>query len=83
MATKTILKLSKIDKLISEQKTGTPKELAQKLKISERYARHYINILRDLGAPIAYSRKQSTYFYKEDGFFLFRFTKISEEKALY
>lgn len=78
MATKTIQRLRKIDDLISRKNTGTPLELSKKLKVSERCVRNYVNILKDLGAPISYSRKNCTYFYKEEGCFSFRFTKAIE-----
>lgn len=50
------------------QSTGTPKQLAEKLNCSERMIYTYINYLRnELNAPIAYSRKRSTYYYTEQG----------------
>ena len=68
-------RLSKMDQLIALKNTGTPLELSQKLKISERATRQYLHLLKELGAPIAYSRKKATYFYKEDGCFGFLFMK--------
>ena len=69
MTTRIIYRLSKIDNLISMKNTGTPRELSIKLKVSERRARQYVELLKGLGAPIEYSRKDCTYFYKENGFF--------------
>ncbi|MGE9310736.1 HTH domain-containing protein [Niabella sp. CJ426] len=66
--------MKKLDQLIARKTTGTPLELSQKLRISERCARQYIEMLRSLGAPIAYSRRDNTYFYTANGSFSFFFT---------
>lgn len=56
-------RLSKLHKLIQEEITGTPKELANKLNISERNIYFMIDWLKDNGAKINYDRKHKTYFY--------------------
>ncbi|RXK83871.1 helix-turn-helix domain-containing protein [Filimonas effusa] len=76
MTTRSINRLDKIHYLISQRNTGSPQQLSKKLRISERCARQYITLLKELGAPIVYSRKRNTYFYKEDGYFIFQFTKL-------
>lgn len=68
-------RLERIDYLIRTKATGTPKQLAAKLKLSERCVRNYINILRELGAPITYCRKRGCYYYQEAGRFYFTFSK--------
>ena len=52
-----------IDSLIRGKKTGSPGDLAEKVGISESNVYNYINYMRDAGAPIAYSKKQKTYYY--------------------
>lgn len=58
-----ILKI--IDDLIRKQSTGSPGELAQRLNISRTSVFYYINLLKKFGAPISYSRRLKSYFYKE------------------
>ncbi|NIG53349.1 HTH domain-containing protein [Chitinophaga sp. Cy-1792] len=79
-----IERLSAIDYLITHKKTGTPLELSKKLRVSERSARQYITCLRQLGAPIAFSRTYKSYYYKEEGYFNFQFTltALSEDGSL-
>lgn len=63
--------LSLIDQLVSDQRTGTPLELAERLKISKRQLFTYIHFLRkDLKAPMRYDIKKSTYVYAEEGHIL-------------
>lgn len=51
--------------LIEQEKTGTPKEFAKQLGISERTLNRYLNILRyEYGVEIAYSRVNKSYYYK-------------------
>ena len=66
--TRYIERIKYIDYLIRTKTTGCPKELAVKLKLSERMVYEYINTLRkDFSAPIKYSRVQQTYYYEFDG----------------
>jgi len=80
MRSKLIFRLAKLDYLILHRKTGTPLELSRKLRISERSARSYVNVLRDLGGPIKFCRHSKTYYYKHEGSFNFRFIQ-SENSA--
>ena len=57
--------LRKIDDLIRDRATGTPGELAQRLDISRSSVFYYINILKKVGAPVSYSKRLKSYFYKE------------------
>lgn len=68
-------RLQLLNKLIYRKDTGTPKELARKLHISEKSARNQIELLKGLGATIHYSRKLKTYYYGEEGYFRFGFNK--------
>jgi predicted DNA-binding transcriptional regulator YafY len=62
---KQIRLLEHIHKLISQSCTGVPKSFAGKLGISERYLHTILDELKDMGAPIRYSRKEETYYYSE------------------
>ena len=68
-----ICRLDRLDQYIRERATGTPKQLAEKLDISERQVRGYIKLFKDLGAPVRYSRKKITYYYVKAGTFNFNF----------
>lgn len=60
---KTLERLQLIHKRITNENTGTPKELANFMRISERLLFELLNLLKDYGAPIMYSRARKTYFY--------------------
>jgi transcriptional antiterminator len=51
---------------IEHKSTGTPKEFATRLNISERTLYRTIEVLKDLGADIVYSAERSSYVYKND-----------------
>ncbi|MFL5754043.1 MAG: HTH domain-containing protein [Bacteroidia bacterium] len=62
-ATKYFSRLKTIDQLIQEEDTGRPKELAEKLNMSERMIYRYIQNLKDLGAPLEYDAQKESYIY--------------------
>lgn len=62
---KYLSRLQKLDQLIRQNQTGTPKELAHKLGISERQAYNYIEEMKDLGLPVFYDRYRKSYCYEE------------------
>ena len=79
MATQIISRLKRLDALIAAKRTGTPKQLAEKLGLSERTVRNYITTLKELGAPIHYDRKRQSYCYIEDGRFRFTFETLQHK----
>ncbi len=58
-------RLQFIHKAIETESTGSPTELAGRLRISERLVYHLIEQLKDFKARIGYDRSRKTYFYKE------------------
>jgi len=62
---KQIELLQRIHKFIEQSCTGVPSEFARRIRISERHLREIIEEMKDLGAPIDYSRRSETYYYKE------------------
>lgn len=55
----------KIHDLIGIKQTGTPKELSEKLGISERSVYNYLNFMKkELDAPIFFSTYKQNYEYK-------------------
>ncbi|WP_315821834.1 helix-turn-helix domain-containing protein [Paraflavitalea speifideaquila] len=71
--------MKRLDALIAAKRTGTPKQLAEKLGLSERTVRNYITTLKELGAPIHYDRKRQSYYYIEDGHFRFTFESLAHQ----
>jgi biotin operon repressor len=72
---KFLIRLEYLDHLIRIKGTGSPKRLARKLNISERSTFAYIDLLKEIGAPIKYSRQRKTYYYEVEGNINFRFSK--------
>lgn len=57
----------RIHELIAARQTGTPKELAEKLELSERTIYTYIAFMREeLNAPIVYNTALANYCYESD-----------------
>ncbi|TCO08344.1 HTH domain-containing protein [Natronoflexus pectinivorans] len=54
-----------LNKLIHQQCTGTPDELASRLGISRRQLYAHIEDLKVLGLEISYSRKLSSFYFNE------------------
>lgn len=63
----TIKRIIYLDNLIRTKATGSVKQLAQKMNLSERTARHYIATLKDLGCPIKFCKKRNSYYYLCEG----------------
>lgn len=57
----------RVDKLIGRQATGTPRELARTLGISERSVYRIIERLKRRKLPIAYCYKRQSYYYTYRG----------------
>jgi hypothetical protein len=66
-------KINQLDNLIHEQCTGSPAILSRKIGVSERSVFDYLKLMKQMGAPISYSRQRGTYTYKSDGRFNIRF----------
>jgi len=63
---KQLERLRKAHKLIRQENTGTPKEFAIKLHISERQIYNILEQLKDMDAPLLFNRKANTYYYSYD-----------------
>jgi predicted DNA-binding transcriptional regulator YafY len=68
-----IERLQSIDYYIRTKSTGTPKEFAEKLRVSERQLYKYLKNLKELGAPIKYNKNSRSYYYDCKGFFAVKF----------
>ena len=65
--------LLQLDLFIRQKGTGSPPEFAQKMGISERSLYEYLKVLKELGAPIRFSRQDHSYYYEIEGQFQISF----------
>jgi predicted DNA-binding transcriptional regulator YafY len=65
--------LLQLDQFIRQKGTGAPPEFARKMGISERSLYEYLKVLKDLGAPIKWSRQDKSYYYSIEGQFRISF----------
>lgn len=64
-----IRRIEHLDQLIRFKSTGTPKELSERLGISERaWYQLRDELVHDFGFPIMYCRRSRTYYYTDTGF---------------
>jgi predicted DNA-binding transcriptional regulator YafY len=75
-------RLIRLDYLIHLKATGKPSDCAHKIGISERSLYDYLKILKEMGAPVRFSRNRGTYYYNEDGRFRISFISKGIEEHL-
>ena len=61
---KQIEKFKKAHQLIQLENTGNPENFSKILKMSRSQMYNVIDVLKDLGAPIKYSRKSQSFYYE-------------------
>jgi Predicted transcriptional regulator len=61
-------KIELLHKLIEQQKTGTPEQLAKRMGISRATLYNQINELKSYNLPIAYSRSLQSFYYSQNQF---------------
>ena len=62
---KYIERYQNIDRMMRMENTGSPKEFANKLGISESHLYFCLKELKEYGLPIAYSSYKRSYYYSE------------------
>jgi predicted DNA-binding transcriptional regulator YafY len=62
----TLKRLILLDRLISREETGTPQELAKRLKLSKSQLHNTLKELKSCGAPIAYNKGNQSYYYMDN-----------------
>lgn len=67
--------LKRMDRLIYLKATGSPEDFASRLAVSKRSLFNYLSVMKELGAPIRYSRNFESYIYNSDGRFVLEFEK--------
>ena len=75
----TIRQIERVDQLIRLKATGTPKELAARLELSESACYELLNLMKRLGAPVMYCRSRKCYYYEENVQFNFGFILSDEQ----
>lgn len=66
-------KIERLDHLIKLKATGSPKELAKKLDITERTVYRIIKQLKEMGCPIYFDKARKSYCYEQQGNLTFKF----------
>jgi predicted DNA-binding transcriptional regulator YafY len=80
---KYIIRLVNLDRLIQRKATGTPKDLAEKLNVSESTIFRLLKFMRqDMGLQVDYSYQQRSYIYlpASEKFDLSRFAQRAAEE---
>lgn len=63
---KNLERLQQIHLLIESETTGSPRELANRMHVSERLVYNLMEQLKDFSADICYDRSRKTYYYCDD-----------------
>jgi biotin operon repressor len=58
--------LERLHSLIKRGATGSPKQLARRLEVSERQVYRHIDQLKGMGLPVDFHKQRQTYHYTED-----------------
>lgn len=83
MLWKIYQRLEYLNHLIQTRSTGSPKELAKKLGITERaWYLFRDELVNDLKVPIKYCKHSNSYIYTEEGRLEMGFKKLSEASQL-
>lgn len=72
--------LERLDQLIRLKATGSPKDLAQRMDVSERTIYNLMDNLRTFGAEVGYCRNRESYYYEND--IKFRFDVVLHEEKV-
>lgn len=76
---KIVRRLERMNDLILIKGTGNPEQFASRLRISPRTLYESLDLMKRLGAPIAYCKGRQSYYYSEEGEFTIGFLKGSNE----
>ena len=63
---KSLERLQQLHTLILKERTGSPKDLARRMNVSERLVYLLLEYLKDYNANIRYDRGRQTYYYFDD-----------------
>ena len=75
-----LLRWREIDRRIKTKSTGNTSEFATRLGISKSQLHEELRLMKELDAPIAYSRIRQTYYYNYPTSFSLTFTPFKENE---
>jgi transcriptional antiterminator len=61
-----IERMQLLNKLIKEQRTGSPEELAERLGVSRRQLYAYLEYMKDFGLEICFSRNLNSFMFCDE-----------------
>jgi DNA-binding MurR/RpiR family transcriptional regulator len=70
--------VKRVHQLIRLKATGTPKDFARRLEMSESTLYRVIDEMKTLGFPIVYSKVRQSYYYEKEVRFLFEVCALDE-----
>ena len=74
-----ITKMKQFIQLVEKERTGSPKEVAEKLEISNRMIHNYVHLLKDnFNVPIEYNRYKKSYNFTSKGKLIWEWQKKRE-----
>ncbi|MEM1124251.1 MAG: HTH domain-containing protein [Bacteroidota bacterium] len=68
-----IERLERLDQLIRLKATGTPEELAKRLKVSRSTLYNIFEFIKRQGVKVAYCAQRQSYYYETNTYFCFGF----------
>ncbi|MGW8122725.1 hypothetical protein ACV07N_08690 [Roseivirga echinicomitans] len=75
-------RIQRIHELIRRKATGSPKELASRLGISERQLYNLLDLMKQLGAPIVYSITLCSYHYEHEVTWSIGFSSLDQNSMV-
>ncbi|MGF1636441.1 MAG: HTH domain-containing protein, partial [Cyclobacteriaceae bacterium] len=66
---KQIERVQLLNRLIKEERTGSPDALAERLHLSRSQLYNLIDELKDMGVDIRYSRSKRSFYFKNNKYF--------------
>jgi transcriptional antiterminator len=74
-----IVKIKQFIQLVEKERTGSPKEVAKKLAVSDRMIQNYVHLLKNsFDVPIEYNRYKKSYNFTEEGTLIWEWQKQKE-----
>ncbi|MHA8053345.1 hypothetical protein [Aquirufa sp. Wall-65K1] len=80
---KQLERLHRIHRLIQHESTGSAASLAEHLQMSPRQLNSYLEVLKDMGAPITFCAFSKSYKYSSPVKFDFELRLFVSEKLVY
>ncbi|WP_288368917.1 hypothetical protein [uncultured Roseivirga sp.] len=79
---KKIQKIERLHQLLKLKATGSPKQCARKLEISERQLYYTIELMKELGAPIFFDLSLGSYCYEYETEWSYGFSRKPDQNQI-